>query len=109
MPLQRPLVAVAWLLMSLSGALSIPDPRQRESLIQLERSMQTGGQLVLTEAEQRLDALLFKLKQLELGRPDFPPAMHFFKAAPLIRNSPVFSLLRKMPKGAVRDDVRTSK
>lgn len=77
----------------------MPDPRHREALIQLEASMQTGGQVVLTDAEQRLDTLLFQMKQEEIVRADFPPAMHFFKARDLIRTSPIFSLLQKMPKG----------
>ncbi|XP_044049377.1 adenosine deaminase 2-A isoform X2 [Siniperca chuatsi] len=98
--LQRLHAAVTCLLLyCLSGGLSIPDPRQREALIQLEACMQTGGQIVLTDAEQRLDAKLFKMKQEEVVRADFPPAMHFFKARPLIRTSPIFSLLQKMPKG----------
>lgn len=77
----------------------MPDPKQREALIHLETSMETGGQMVLTDAEQRLDALLFKMKQKEMMRADFPPAMHFFKARDLIRTSPIFNLLQKMPKG----------
>ncbi|XP_029008738.1 adenosine deaminase 2-A isoform X2 [Betta splendens] len=101
MAIQRPHVAVVCLLLCcLSGGHSIPDPRQREALIRLETSMQTGGHEVLTDAEQRLDAVLYKLKQVEVMRADFPPAMHFFKARHLIRSSPVFSLLQKMPKGA---------
>lgn len=100
MSLQRPLAAVACLFLHFfTVGLSIPDPRQREALIQLETSMQTGGQVVLTDAEKRLDALLLKMKQEEILRADFPPAMHFFKARPLIRTSPIFSLLQKMPKG----------
>lgn len=101
--LRRPLVAVAVaLLCCRCGVLSFPDPREREALIQLETSMQVGGQVVLTEAEKRLDAVLLKMKQQELTREDFPPAMHFFKARPLIEASPIFTLLRKMPKGAFR-------
>lgn len=97
---QRPLVAVTCLLLYfLNGGLSRPDPRERDALIKLEASMQTGGQIVLTDAEQRLDAILMKYKQEELRRPDFPPAMHFFKARSLIRTSPIFSVLQKMPKG----------
>lgn len=97
---QRPRVVVACLLLYfLNGGLSHPDPRQREALIQLEASMQMGGQIVLTEAEQRLDAILMKNKQEELRRDDFPPSMHFFKARSLIRTSPIFSVLQKMPKG----------
>lgn len=67
--------------------------------MQLEASKQTGGQMVLTDAEQQLDALMFKMKTVEVARADFPPAMHFFKARHLIRTSPVFGLLQKMPKG----------
>lgn len=98
---QRPPAAVLLLLLlsCLTGALSIPDPRLREALIQLEESMQAGGKMELTEAEKRLDELLFKMKQEEMGRADFPPAMHFFKARDLIRASPIFSVLQKMPKG----------
>lgn len=61
--------------------------------------MQTGGQVVLTDAEKRLDAVLFKMKQEEMVRAEFPPALHFFKAKDLIKASPIFSLLQKMPKG----------
>lgn len=100
--LQRPRAAVLGLVLCcLSGGLSIPDPRQREALIQLEVSEQTGGQEVLTDAEQRLDAVLYQMKQAEVARADFPPAMHFFKARNLIRTSPIFGLLQKMPKGMI--------
>lgn len=96
---QRHHASVLCVLFCLTGGLSIPDPRQREALMQLEASLQTGGHVVLTDAEQRLDALLFKMKQDQVMRADFPPAMHFFKARHLIRASPIFSLLQKMPKG----------
>ncbi|XP_037538711.1 adenosine deaminase 2-A [Nematolebias whitei] len=95
---QRPHAAVVFLCLLACG-LAIPDPRQREALIQLEAFMQTGGQMVLTDAEQRLDTLLLKIKQEETAREHFPPAMHFFRARDLIRTSPIFSLLQKMPKG----------
>lgn len=62
--------------------------------------MQTGGQLVLNEDEKRLNSRLLQMKQEELMRADFPPAMHFFKARNLIKESPLFALLQKMPKGA---------
>ncbi|XP_061106670.1 adenosine deaminase 2-A-like [Conger conger] len=77
-----------------------PDPRHRDSLIQQEASRQTGGTVLLTEAERRLSTHLHKLKRQEVEGPQFPPAMHFFKARPFIQRSPVFKLLQKMPKGA---------
>ncbi|KAM4553757.1 adenosine deaminase 2-A [Fundulus diaphanus] len=96
--LQRPLLAAACLFLC-CGVLSRPDPRLREALIQLEASMQTGGRMVLTEAEQRLDALLFEMKREAISAASFPPAMHFFRAKRLIQTSPIFRLLQKMPKG----------
>ncbi|KAK5867779.1 hypothetical protein PBY51_012242 [Eleginops maclovinus] len=92
-------VVVCLLLCCLTRGLSSPDPRQREALIQLELSMQTGGQVVLTDAEKQLDALMFKMKQEEFSRADFPPAMHFFRARDIISTSPIFKLLQEMPKG----------
>lgn len=101
-PHQRPLVAETCLLLCLlSGGLTHPDPRQRDALIQLEASMQLGGQVELNDAERRLDSVLKEMKLEELRRADFPPAMHFFKAEPLIRTSPIFKVLQKMPKGAL--------
>lgn len=98
--LQRPLVAGVYVFVCfMASGLCIPDPRYREALIQEEASMQTGGQVVLSENEKQLDVRLLKMKQEEVARADFPPAMHFFKARDLIRNSPMFSLLQKMPKG----------
>ncbi|KAI1888541.1 hypothetical protein AGOR_G00186230 [Albula goreensis] len=92
---------IAVLLLCWAGICSgIPDPRQRDSLMQQEASRQTGGAMLLTEAEQRLSARLLKLKQQEMAGPQFPPSMHFFRARPLIQRSPIFSLLQGMPKGA---------
>ncbi|KAL2093278.1 hypothetical protein ACEWY4_010590 [Coilia grayii] len=78
---------------------AVPDPRYREYLIKKERSQQTGGRVVLSEAELQFNVLLDKLKLQEMETSDFPPAMHFFKAKPLIDRSKLFSLLQKMPKG----------
>lgn len=66
-----------------------------------EALMQTGGKVVLTAAEQKLDAYLRRLKVREMSAGQFPPAMHFFKAKRLIQESPIFKLLQKMPKGDV--------
>lgn len=82
------------------GVLSMPDPKYRDALIQMEASMQTGGQVVLTEDEKRLNSRLLQMKEKEVMRADFPPAMHFFKARDLIKESPLFPLLQKVPKGA---------
>uniref|UniRef100_A0AAY4BSY6 adenosine deaminase n=1 Tax=Denticeps clupeoides TaxID=299321 RepID=A0AAY4BSY6_9TELE len=88
-----------WLLVSLNPCAGAPDPGQREAMMRQEASQRTGGGLVLTPAELRLDALLHRLKRQEAGAAPFPPAMHFFRARPLIQRSPIFKLLQKMPKG----------
>ncbi|XP_006781229.1 adenosine deaminase 2-A [Neolamprologus brichardi] len=82
----------------------MPDPAQRDLLMRQEASRQTGGQVVLTAAEQKLDAYLHRLKEQEMSATPFPPALHFFKAKPLIEKSPVFKLLQKMPKEELHRD-----
>ena len=77
----------------------MPDPAQRDLLMRQEASRQTGGLLTLTAAEQKLDAYLHRLKEQEISAAHFLPAVHFFKAKPLIQKSSVFKLLQKMPKG----------
>lgn len=67
----------------------------------MEASREIGGGVVLNKKEQLLDKKLYQMKQQEIAAPDFPPAMHFFKAKSLIDASPVFSILQKMPKGVV--------
>ncbi|CAL8318456.1 unnamed protein product [Lota lota] len=76
-----------------------PDPSQRDSLMRQETSRQIGGKVTLTAAEMKLDARLRGMKEHEMSLPSFPPAIHFFKAKPLIEKSPIFTLLQKMPKG----------
>lgn len=70
-------------------------------LMKLEELRRTGGGVELDEREKLLDAKLQKLQEREMKAGPFPPSMHFFKAKPLIERSPIFSLLQKMPKGAI--------
>lgn len=79
----------------------MPDPAQRDLLMRQEASRQTGGRVALTAAEQKLDAYLHQLKEKEMSAAEFPPALHFFRAKPLIQKSAIFKLLQKMPKGDV--------
>ncbi|GAA6069748.1 adenosine deaminase 2-A-like isoform X1 [Tachysurus ichikawai] len=88
------------LLLFTSWCDSMPDPHRREALMKLEVSREIGGEVILNKNEKLLDEKLYQMKWQEIAAPDFPPAMHFFKAKPLIDASPVFSLLQKMPKGA---------
>uniref|UniRef100_A0A3Q1JEG5 adenosine deaminase n=1 Tax=Anabas testudineus TaxID=64144 RepID=A0A3Q1JEG5_ANATE len=78
----------------------MPDPTWRDMLIRQEASRHTGGQVTLTTAEQKLDTYLHRLMEQEMSAAQFLPAIHFFKAKPLIQKSSIFKLLQKMPKGA---------
>ncbi|NWY75145.1 ADA2 deaminase, partial [Erithacus rubecula] len=97
---------LAYLLLSLAS-LCLPSPlwKDRDSLMQEEKSHQTGGNLVLSRQEQLLSTKLVNLKKKEVETAittgQFPPSMHFFRAKSLIDQSPVFSILQRMPKGAV--------
>ncbi|KAM6895240.1 adenosine deaminase 2-A [Xenentodon cancila] len=90
-------IPLLWFVRESNG---IPDPAQRDLLMRQEASRQTGGLLTLTAAEQKLDAHLHRLKEQEMSAAQFPPALHFFKAKPLIQKSSIFKLLQEMPKGA---------
>uniref|UniRef100_A0A3B5M4I5 Adenosine deaminase 2b n=1 Tax=Xiphophorus couchianus TaxID=32473 RepID=A0A3B5M4I5_9TELE len=82
-------------------SVGMPDPARRDLLMREEASRQTGGLLTLTAAEQKLDADLHRLKEQEMAATHFLPALHFFKAKPLIEKSAIYRLLQKMPKGAL--------
>ncbi|XP_071761811.1 adenosine deaminase 2-A [Centroberyx gerrardi] len=97
--IHQAMVACVLLLCFVTVCTGMPDPAQRDMLMRQEASRQTGGRVILTAAEQRLDAHLHRLKEQEMSAAPFPPAVHFFKAKPLIQQSSIFSLLRKMPKG----------
>ncbi|XP_028256466.1 adenosine deaminase 2-A [Parambassis ranga] len=90
-------VSLLWFVRVTDG---MPDPSQRDLLMRQEFSRQTGGHVALSPAEQKLDAHLHLLKEQEMSAAQFPPALHFFRAKPLIEKSPIFKLLQRMPKGA---------
>lgn len=78
---------------------------QRNALYAAEQRLATGSRLRLTAAERLVDVHLKRLKRAEFeagirqpGR--YAPGLHFSVARPLIERSPVFELLRRMPKGA---------
>ncbi|XP_021177862.2 adenosine deaminase 2-A isoform X1 [Fundulus heteroclitus] len=91
------LLTLLWFVRECDG---MPDPARRDLLMRQEVSRQTGGLLTLTAAERKLDAHLHGLKEREMAAARFPPAVHFFKAKPLIEKSSIYKLLQKMPKGA---------
>jgi adenosine deaminase CECR1 len=77
----------------------------RERLIAEDRASRLGADLVLTPAEQTANRRLMALKQAELDRTRdyFPPAHSFLeeRTKRLIAESPVFEVMRRLPKGGV--------
>ena len=76
----------------------------RNNMLDAEFKMRTGGKVRLSDAELRVNDILMKLKAKELdvartNTTNFPPAVHFFRAKPLIDKSEVFNMIRNMPKG----------
>ena len=76
----------------------------RNNMLDMEFQMRIGGRVKLSDAELRVNNMLMKLKAKELdvarqNTTNFPPAMHFFRAKPMIDKSEVFNMIRNMPKG----------
>ena len=66
--------------------------------------MRIGGKMKLSDSERQVNDILMtmKAKELDVARENitnFPPAVHFFHAKPLIEKSEVFKMIRNMPKG----------
>jgi adenosine deaminase CECR1 len=77
----------------------------RAQLIADDRATRLGANLVLTAEEQTADRRLMALKQSELVRTRdyFPPAHSFLReqTKKTIADSPVFEVMRRLPKGGV--------
>lgn len=87
-------------------AVSSEYEKERNDLIHDDQHLMTGSQKQLGVSERRVDAHLKQLKRSEFDAglanlSNYAPSMHFFAARPLIEQSAVFRMLRRMPKGAM--------
>ncbi|KAL9893184.1 adenosine deaminase 2-like [Glossina fuscipes fuscipes] len=79
---------------------------ERNKIIQEEDKLRLGYDMTLQGDEEKADQIFLKLKQTEL-RNGFKipeknlPGMHYYKAKPLLEESKIYQLIRKMPKGAL--------
>ncbi|XP_031334053.1 adenosine deaminase 2-like [Photinus pyralis] len=76
----------------------------RESLIAQERNRMLGASIVLNGKEEKANNLLmsYKLQELDVAyhNPEnFAPSKYFVRARAQIESSPVFKLIKTMPKG----------
>ena len=70
-----------------------------------EQMSSVGGNLWLTSDEEKANSILMNAKRAEIAEgikhPEkYPPAMHFFQGKQYVRQSEVFRIIQKMPKGA---------
>ncbi|CAD6992435.1 unnamed protein product [Ceratitis capitata] len=78
----------------------------RNKIIDAERSVAVGGNIWLTSAEDKANSILMNAKRAEIAegvktQEKFPPAMHFFQGKQYLRQSEVFRIIQKLPKGAL--------
>ncbi|XP_036336591.1 adenosine deaminase 2-like [Rhagoletis pomonella] len=78
----------------------------RANILEKEISAQLGGGVLLNSKESALNELIMleKRRELELGLTNlsqFQAAQHFFRSNEKINKTPLFQLLRGMPKGGV--------
>jgi adenosine deaminase CECR1 len=77
----------------------------RQRLIEQERAGRRSASLPVTPEEAKANSWLMALKESELARTRayFPPAHSFLedKTKQLVENSPVFEVMKQLPKGAV--------
>lgn len=78
---------------------------QRKLLLSEHLDRALGSDIVLSEREEQFNSMLMDLKMDELARGfqnpfNFTPSRHFFDVLKSVESSPLFKLIRKMPKGA---------
>lgn len=78
----------------------------REKLLTKHLDKALGSDIVLNERERQFNDILMEMKGDELAvgfqNPfNFTPARHFFDALKSVESSPLFKLIREMPKGTL--------
>ncbi|XP_055544118.1 adenosine deaminase 2 isoform X2 [Wyeomyia smithii] len=99
-------LSIILLYMVIAECATIEYSLKRQAILEAEKRHATGGNAFLTAKEALADEILINLKQQlsvdATNNPDtYAPAMHFFRAKPLIEASAVFKILKAMPKGSV--------
>lgn len=97
-------VFLSWLLAS--GIVKGDYAQERARLIEEEATQAIGGDIVLTESEVRVNECLmeFKFKEIDYAFENpqyFNMSYHYFLYRDYIEKSPVYKIIKDMPKGAV--------
>jgi Adenosine/AMP deaminase N-terminal len=77
----------------------------------LERAL--GADIVLNEREKHLNSILMDMKSEELSQGfqnpfNFTPSRHFFDVWKSVESSPLFKLIKSMPKGIYQNKLLSS-
>lgn len=90
----------------LPSLLTVQDGRydlRRKQLVCLDSALRFDRAIELSEAEKQVDAFLEGLRSVEgttlKALNQFPPALRFPQAKPIIESTKLFSVLKDMPKG----------
>ncbi|EDX13038.1 adenosine deaminase 2 [Drosophila simulans] len=99
------LVASIVLLTGRMQATDLPYETLREQIMEAERVASLGGNIWLSSDEEKANSILMNAKRAEIAEglktPEkYAPAMHFFQGRQYVRQSEVFRMIQKMPKGA---------
>lgn len=73
---------------------------ERNKLLATESRQFIGGHLNLSDHELKVNQIILNEKHKELDSTPFLPSRHFFNAKSNIEQSVIFSMLKKLPKGA---------
>lgn len=78
----------------------------RRSMIDAETSMRVGAKLVLNAKEQLVNQHLMALKNASIqdsinSHTPYPPSVSFFESKKWIDQSPIFDVIKMMPKGGI--------
>jgi uncharacterized protein (DUF1330 family) len=76
----------------------------RQKLIEEHSTRALGSDIKLSIEEEQFNSILMEFKSEELTHGfdnpfNFTPSRHFFDVLKSVENSPLFNLIRKMPKG----------
>lgn len=79
---------------------------ERNNILQRELDMMLGNEIELSDSEMKANEIIMELKKQELEKGFLEPHLfdlskHFFEYKEKVKDSQLFKLIQKMPKGAV--------
>ncbi|CAG9791553.1 unnamed protein product [Diatraea saccharalis] len=101
---------LVYFLLAISCAVSIDEYEnvinERHDLLQRELDMMLGNEITFSDSEIKANEIVMHLKAKELDRAYRSPyaynfTRHFFEYKDAVKQSPLYEIIKKMPKGAI--------